>query len=316
MNPLEAMKQAELNWQPPQVPEDIPQGDTPGDKIWIGPQQIEKANTLFPKILPMLREAMEKNPSRRAVITVCGGSGVGKTGISSLLAFYLNQLGVGAYTLSGDNYPRRIPSLNDAERFRIFRAAGVDALVAEGLYTPETAEVLKNLQEEGLDPQPKQAEAYPWMEVYQAAGRKELDQYLGNPVEQEYDRLESVLTAFKKGENKLWLKRLGREETALWFDEKDFTGVSVIILEWTHGNSGKFQGVDIPILLNSTPAETREYRLLRARDANTDTPFIAMVLELEQAKLEARAHAARIILSKAGKIISYDQFKAQMDANR
>lgn len=316
MNPLDALKQAEQNWQPPQVPEDIPQGDTPGDKIWIGPQQIEKANTLFPRILPMLREAMEKNPSRRAVITVCGGSGVGKTGISSLLAFYLNQMGVGAYTLSGDNYPRRIPSLNDAERFRIFRAAGVDALVEGGLYTPETAAALKDLQEQGLDPQPKQTEAYPWMAVYQEAGRRELDQYLGNPVEQEYDRLERVLTSFRNGENKLWLKRLGREETALWFEEKDFTGISVIILEWTHGNSGKFQGVDIPILLNSTPAETREYRLLRARDANTDTPFIAMVLELEQAKLEARAHAARLILSKAGEIISYEQFKEQMDANR
>lgn len=60
------------------------------------------------------------------------------------------------------------------------------------------------------------------------------------------------------------------------------------------GNCGKFDGVDIPILLNSTPAETREYRLLRARDANTDTPFIAMVLEIEQGMLENRAQAQKL----------------------
>lgn len=43
----------------------------------------------------------------RAVITVCGGSGVGKSEIASLISYYLNAEGVGAYTLSGDNYPRR-----------------------------------------------------------------------------------------------------------------------------------------------------------------------------------------------------------------
>ena len=64
--------------------ENIPQGDTAGDKIWIGPQQKEKAAKIFPVVLPMLREVLEKSPAKRAVITVCGGSGVGKTGISSL----------------------------------------------------------------------------------------------------------------------------------------------------------------------------------------------------------------------------------------
>jgi hypothetical protein len=39
---LQAIAQAQASWQPPQVPEDIPQGDMPGDKVWIGPQSIER----------------------------------------------------------------------------------------------------------------------------------------------------------------------------------------------------------------------------------------------------------------------------------
>ena len=38
---------------------------------------------------------------------------------ASLLAHYLQQIGVGCYVLSGDNYPRRIPAQNDAERLRL-----------------------------------------------------------------------------------------------------------------------------------------------------------------------------------------------------
>ena len=39
---LQAIAQAQASWQPSQVPEDIPQGDMPGDKVWIGLQSIEK----------------------------------------------------------------------------------------------------------------------------------------------------------------------------------------------------------------------------------------------------------------------------------
>lgn len=42
------LEKAMQAWQPPEIPEDIPQGDTPGDKIWIGPQQKEKAAKIFP----------------------------------------------------------------------------------------------------------------------------------------------------------------------------------------------------------------------------------------------------------------------------
>ena len=55
------LEKAMQAWQPPEIPEDIPQGDTPGDKIWIGPQQKEKAAKIFPVVLPMLREVLENH---------------------------------------------------------------------------------------------------------------------------------------------------------------------------------------------------------------------------------------------------------------
>ncbi len=45
---LQILSQAQENWQPPEVPDDIPQGDMPGDKVWIGPQSIQKAQRGFP----------------------------------------------------------------------------------------------------------------------------------------------------------------------------------------------------------------------------------------------------------------------------
>lgn len=311
---VQELEKACVSWQPPEVPDNIPQGDMPGDGVWIGPQSVEKANAAFRVLLPMLKEAINENG--KAVVSVSGGSGAGKTCVAALITYYLNQLGVGAYTLSGDNYPKRIPEQNDAERTRIFRLAGIRGMLEAGCYSPENAETLKNLQKSDLDPEPRQAEQYPWLAAYQAAGRAELSKYLGTALEQEYDQLEAVLAQFKAGQEKLWLKRMGREDTAIWYEEKDFSGISVLVLEWTHGNSGLFAGVDIPVLLYNTPAETREYRLARGRDANADTAFITMVLELEQAKLEARAESAKIIVSKAAEVLSYEECRARMEAGR
>ena len=44
---------------------------------------------------------------------------------------------------------------------------------------------------------------------------------------------------------------MGRTELDLWYDLVDFSNKNVLIIEWTHGNSDKYNGVDIPILLNS-----------------------------------------------------------------
>lgn len=313
---IAAIEKAEQDWQPPVVPDDIPQGDMPGDKVWIGPKSIQKVNTAFRTILPMLKNAFLANKHERCVISVSGGSGVGKTCVSALLAFYLNEIGISAYTLSGDNYPHRFPQQNDDERMRIFRLAGVRGMLAQNVYTAQHAAALKELQQQGTDCDPSKPSEYPWLHTYQAAGQDALMQYLGTGNEQEYGQLENLLKDFKDGKETLWLKRLGREATDLWYEEKDFSQISVIVLEWTHGNSGLFEGVDIPILLSSTPAETREYRLMRGRDANADTPFITMVIELEQLKLEARAEHAKVIISKSGELLSYPQYKAQMDAGR
>ena len=86
----------------------------------------------------------------------------------------------------------------------------------------------------------------------------------------------------------------------------------VLILEWTHGNSDYVSGVDVPILLNSTPEETLAHRRARARDKGVDSPFTTLVLEIEQEKLKRQAHKAKIIVSKSGEVISYDQYRELM----
>jgi alpha-galactosidase len=80
----------------------------------------------------------------------------------------------------------------------------------------------------------------------------------------------------------------------------DFQYIKVLIIEWTHGNSDFFEGVDIPVLLNSTPEETLEHRKSRNRDGGADSPFTTMVLEIEQQMLASQAGKAKLIMSKSG----------------
>lgn len=105
---------------------------------------------------------------------------------------------------------------------------------------------------------------------------------------------------------------MGRGESDLWYEKVDFTGIDVLVIEWTHGNSDYYTGVDIPVLLNSTPEETLAHRRSRNRDGKTDSPFTMRVLEIEQGMLEAQAHKARIIISKQGELLSFDQYRALM----
>ena len=107
---------------------------------------------------------------------------------------------------------------------------------------------------------------------------------------------------------------MGRETTVLWYDEVDVRDTQVLIIEWTHGNSGFVEGVDVPVLLNSTPAETLAHRRARNRDGKPDSAFITMVLDLEQKKLEAQAYKAKIILSKSGELLTYSQYRQLMAA--
>ena len=107
---------------------------------------------------------------------------------------------------------------------------------------------------------------------------------------------------------KIWMKRMGRSEDARWYDEVDFSGTDVLLLEWTHSGSEKVQGVDIAVCLRSTPEETKAYRLFRARDGKADSAFVTMVLEIEQAKLDARMESnADIIIANRNNSAAFTQ---------
>ncbi len=292
----------------PDLIQEIPHGDMPGDQVRIGEEHIQKARTIYPR----LREQMADMPGRRKVVAVCGGSGVGKSEIASVLAYYLNQGGIGAYVMSGDNYPRRIPRDNDLERLRVYRQGGLHGLVDHDLVTEEVSAGLRRLWEEEQDAEPTAAQGCPWLGVYQQAGRRALTGYLGTPNEINFDEVSDILARFHQGETAVYLRRMGRELTELWYEKTDFSRTDVLILEWTHGNSDFLEGVDLPVLLNSTPAETLAHRRARNRDGKTDSAFTAMVLDIEQKKLEAQAHKAKIILSKQGNILTFEEYRRLM----
>ena len=279
----------------------------PGDKVSINEGHIAKENVIFPRLLSLLPDLLSQNPAQRAVFSVCGGSGVGKSETASLLSFYLNQHGVGAYTLSGDNYPHRIPFFNDAERLRVFRVAALRGLLAAGEYSADRAEVLAKLMQQGREADPAYRAEFPWMATYQEAGKAGLTGYLGTHNEIDFAELSGILVKFKSSAEEIFLKRMGREETALWYESVDMRNISVLVVEWTHGNNDLLAGVDIPILLNSTPEETLAHRKLRARDGAPDSPFTTMVLEIEQGLLQSQAHKAKIVVSKNGELLTPEQ---------
>lgn len=299
-------------WQEPALSGTIAQGDMPGDKICITEEHIQKAKTLYPELRRLLARRLGESPCGRAVVTVCGGSGVGKSEIASLISYYLNAEGVAAYTLSGDNYPRRYPEQNDAERRRVFHDGGLKGLVASGAYRPEQAQALRELWPEDGDASPANVSRYPWLATYQQAGKNALRGYLGTEKEIDFDQVSHIVSNFKQGAPTLYLKRMGRTAEELWYDAVDMTGKSVLVIEWTHGNSDWYEGVDIPVLLNSTPAETLAHRQARNRDGRADSPFTTMVLELEQQMLKAQAHKAKLILSKSGELMTYEQYTRLM----
>lgn len=297
-------------WVAPALPAEIPHGDMPGDKVSINGGHIAKANLIFPRLCALLSATLAQNPAQRAVVSVCGGSGVGKSETASLLSYYLNQSGIGAYTLSGDNYPHRIPFFNDAERLRVFRVAALRDLLAAGEYDAARAEILAKLMQEGMEADPSAQQEHPWLAIYQQAGRAGLSGYLGTQNEIDFAELSGILAQFKSGKEEIFLKRMGREETALWYDAVDMRNISVLVVEWTHGNNDLLTGVDIPVLLNSTPEETLAHRKLRARDGAPDSAFTTMVLEIEQGLLRSQAHKAKIVVSKSCELLTPEQVKA------
>jgi len=290
----------------------VPTGDMPGDSVQVTETHLAKALTVFPALWELLEPVLDRAPHHRAVVSVHGGSGVGKSEIGSLLAHGLNANSIGAYVLSGDNYPRRTPAVNDAERLRVFRDGGARALLSAGLYDDKVRDELTALQEADQDAEPTQAVGHPWLSTYLVGARKALGEYLGTPNEVGFDEINAILGAFHDGAESLMLKRMGRAVDQLWYEEVDVSNVQVIVLEWTHGNSEHLRGVDLPILLNSTPEETLAHRRSRNRDGGVDSPFTTMVLGLEQEKLHSQARRAALIVAKSGEIQDLAGYLAAM----
>ncbi len=296
---LQKLLDTQDTWQFPAPVEDMPHGDMPGDKVLISDALIPHAQTLFKLLIQMMRDKGDE----KYVVSIFGGSGSGKSVSTSLLTYYLNNAGITAYAMSGDNYPRRIPEYNDAERLSIFRSEGLKGLIKENAYSKDVQAVLDDLWKKETDSDPKEAETYPWLKIYQCYGREGLKGYLGEDKEQDYAQINEVLASFKRGDEKIWMKRMGRTEDARWYDEIDFSDTDVLLLEWTHSGADQVKGIDIKICLRSTPEETKAYRLFRARDGKADSPFVTMVLEIEQEKLDRRMENADIILSKEGEVL-------------
>ncbi len=305
-------------WTPPPIADlsQVPTGDMPGDKVVIGEKHVAKADVVFRALAPLVKPVLDGPAPGKVVLSVHGGSGVGKSEVGSLLAYYFNDLGIGAYVMSGDNYPHRIPRDNDHERLLVFREHALKGLVASAQFTHARNAVLQELQATNQDANTALCVEHPWLSAYQSAGRAGLAGYLGTPRETDFDEVSRLLAEFKAGQSPIMLKRMGREASELWYDAVDMSSIRVLIIEWTHGNNENLTGVDIPVLLNSTPLETLEHRRSRNRDGAVDAPFTTMVLELEQGLLARQAPKAKLIVAKSGNIVSFEDFTAQMAAEQ
>ena len=259
-------------------------------------EQIRNAERLFPLILEKTEERKEK----KTVISVSGGSGVGKTGMAFLLQNMFEKQGKKSLIISGDNYPHRIPMYNDAERIARFRMSGLNGLITERLYTDEVKEKLLGLQKAGRDAE--EQEDMQWLSIYQKYGDKALTDYLGTDQELDYEAVSNLLMQFHGGTSQLMLRHMGRTPDDIWYDRMDVSDTDILILEWTHGNSACLQGVDVSVVLISTPEETLENRKKRNRDTAIDSPFVARVLSIEQKKINDGLDRADIIQDMHGRI--------------
>ncbi len=275
--------------------------DTVEKQMQSADGQIHNAEILFPAILEKMKQ---KKCGKRLVISISGGSGVGKTGMAYLIKERFGRQGINAIVVSGDSYPHRIPVYNDAERLRIFRTAGLHALLEEKLYSRNVSVLLRNLQMQNKDADWDLVMEHPWIAVYQKAGENALKQYLGTEKEAALEELSAVLCAYKGGAGQIMLRQMGRKEHEIWYEETDVSDKNVLILEWTHGNSSSLEGIDISVVLVSSPKETLENRKKRKRDAAVDSQFVARVLQIEQEKINASLHCADLLQNMQGCILN------------
>ena len=98
---------------------------------------------------------------------------------------------------------------------------------------------------------------------------------------------------------------MGREDGEIEFIETDFSGISIMLIEWTHGGSTYLEGVDIPVFIESSLEETRERRIKRNREETAASDFINLVVGIEQEKLDIQEKNAKFVLRKDG--VVYEQ---------
>lgn len=63
-------------------------------------------------------------------------------------------------------------------------------------------------------------------------------------------------------------------------------------------------GADVRVLLHAAPEQTEMNRLRRARDPGADSPFVRMVLRIEQEALLRQAARADLILDRNGDLLT------------
>lgn len=141
--------------------------------------------------------------------------------------------------------------------------------------------------------------------IYQEKGLDGLAEYLGTPLEIAFEEVNQVIAEFKAGRDSIALRKLGRKEGELSYEETDFRDIRVLLIEWTHGGSAFLDGVDLSVYMDSTPEETLQNRLKRNRDANAASELISVVLGIEQSKLLKQAKSAKLVVGRDGGI--YEQ---------
>lgn len=290
----------------------IPGGDMPGDITDINEAAVAAAVKLFPTLREQIRQSIADNPYGRCVVSISGGSGSGKTCSAAILSWILNAAGIETYTMSGDNYAHRIPHENDEGRQRVFRHNGVRAVVDARLAEDPAVfrEIMAFQQEENEKGHAEPPAGAEWFDAYIAGGKAALKRHLATPHEQNFNEVNDVLSAFRDGAREIWLRRMGRDTTAFWYENRDFSRTSVLILEWTLGLSRYLIGIDVPVYIETTPEETYASRVARGRDSNARTDLIQAVIEIEQKLLIRDVPRASVIATRAGNVLTPDEWRS------
>ena len=294
---------------PSNLPDIIPEGDMPGDKILITDLHLLKTKRIFPLLIEDLNNKELLEEGKRWVVSIFGGSGTGKSEIAAILAYYFSQNGKSSYILSGDNYAIRTLYENNYERINLFREAGVKALIKEGLYNFQVKEVLDDLWLDYKDFDEKLGKSYSFWPMYFKAGCKVLADYLGSKAEMDFDHVSGVIKDFKAGKSNSMLKRKGEKAFDVWYEGVDFTNTDILFIEWVLGNSKHITGIDSSVLLDSIPEETIEHRRSRARDSFIDDPYVMTVLHYEGKRVEESVNEDTIIINNQGEIINYSDYQ-------